>query len=748
MDQREQHVPTLSPAWLFLAGLLLFSLNHGLSAQEAPAKAEKEPEKPRKLEIAPAEAPKAADPSADPKADDHLPGRMITIQGAIDSGTANRVLNAARAAVRDGAEVVIFDIQAGSSKFGPCYDLARSISELGGKVKRTVAFVSKPLTGHAVLVALACDEIVMAEKAGIGDVYRDLPSGGTAIEENAYQEVARAKGHGAWIPLAMVNKNLRLLEVQTPTGKQFLPSDKLDEFSKEARVLKTDVVKEAGDRLYLNAESAKKYGLIHRTAETRREVAAAYDLSEKIAAQDDLHDEAIHAVRLRLEGPINGRMLQYVRRRLEQARRAGNNLIFVEIDSTGGSESAADGIAHDLRGWPGRKVAWIPAKALGAAALIPFGCDELVIAPNATIGGFELKDGSPEEYGRIADNAVEMANGSKYPPTIVRGMIDRTVSIIQVRDKMNPKRTDFKTGAEMERPDVQAQWENVRRGPVKEPNIPWRVVGLEAVSFDLAVAQAATVDELCSIFDIGDKIQVLQASWVDALVDGLTSTGGTVFLLVVAGVCLYIEFQMPGFGIAGLLSALCFVLFFWSRYLSDTAGSLEIVMFVTGLVLLAVEIFVLPGFGITGLAGIILLVGSLVLAGQSFTVPRTDAETWEFFSNIATLVSVLIVVMAIVGSIARYFPQMPYFSRMVLAPPADGFEEGEDEEPEDSLAETIHSLVGQVGTAATPLRPAGRMRLGDRFYDVVAIGEFIDPGVEIEVLEVHPNRIIVRQVEA
>lgn len=672
-------------------------------------------------------------------------GRMITIKGVVDSSLANRVTNAAMAAARDGVEVLIFDLQPANSDFGPCRDLADRISKLGGSIKRTVAYVGQPVTGHGVLVALACQEIVMADRAKIGDVYSGRGDEVDRTERTAYEEIASRTGHDKWVVLGMVEKSLRLVEVTTPNGKRILPEDQLAEFVKGARVLKQEVVKEAGERLLLDTAMARKLGLVRRTADSRADVAIAYGLPEQVAANDELFREAAKPYLLKIEGALTGRLEQYVSRRLQQAKARGSNLLFVQIDSKTGEEQVASKIADMLDRWPEKKIAWVGpgAHVTGPAVLLLFGCDELVCAPSSTIGGFRVDGAGAKEYEAFARAAAELAKGSKYPEAVVRGMIDPAVELVEVQPADKPGVRAFRTLDEIDEPDQKAAWRRIRVVKMKGSPPP-QLTGDEARSIDLATATAGSTEEMQAAYDVAGRLPVLQPSWVDSLIDGLMSTGGTFFLIVIGMTCLYIEFQMPGFGVAGVLSAVCFALFFWSRYLSDTANSLEIMMFLLGLAFLAVELFILPGFTITGLAGVGLIVGSLLLASQSFTLPRSDAEARELLRNVLTMAASMTVFLITSISIARFLPSMPLFSRMVLAPPSP--EAAIEEEADDSGVEPPpHAeILGQQGVAVSPLRPAGRMLLDGAYYDVVAQGSFIEPGVPVEVIHVSSTRIVVR----
>ena len=118
----------------------------------------------------------------------------------------------------------------------------------------------------------------------------------------------------------------------------------------------------------------------------------------------------------------------------------------------------------------------------------------------------------------------------------------------------------------------------------------------------------------------------MERTWIDTLVY-LLNTGVVTFLLIVIGlIALTVELGAPGIGIGGLTSLLCFSLFFWSRFLGGTSGWLEVTLFVVGLIFIGAELFVIPGFGVAGVGGIALVLGSLVMASRRFLIPENSEQ--------------------------------------------------------------------------------------------------------------------------
>jgi len=185
----------------------------------------------------------------------------------------------------------------------------------------------------------------------------------------------------------------------------------------------------------------------------------------------------------------------------------------------------------------------------------------------------------------------------------------------------------------------------------------------------------------------------------------------------------------------------CFALFFWSRFLGGTAGWLEVILFIAGVSCVALEIFVLPGFGIFGLGGGAMVLASLILASQTFFLPRNAYQTAEFENSLLVLAAATVGIIVVAATIGRWLPRAPILGQMVLEPPTE--EEAAAISDSEALAH-FEDMIGAVGTTTTPLLPGGKARLGDELLDVITDGEFVPRGAEIVVVAVRGNRVVVR----
>jgi len=466
------------------------------------------------------------------------------------------------------------------------------------------------------------------------------------------------------------------------------------------------------------------------------------------AEQAGRRAEYSRAVLIRLEGAISPMREQYLYRKLDLARESGADLVIIEIDSPGGLVDSSLAMAERLRDldWA-HTVAYVPREALSGAAIVALGCDEIIIHPRASLGdagpifldeNFLFRH-APEKFrSNLAQKVRTLAEAKGRAPALAEAMVDMDLVVYHVRDKRTGKES-FLSDREIEADQDPDRWERLE--PVFESREGHflQVNGERAVALGLAQDTARTRAGLLARYGLPEDPLVLEPSGVDTAVYVLNLPLVTGVLFVVGLVALYLEFMAPGISVGGLIAGLCFALFFWSRFLGGTAGWLEVILFLAGLVFLAVELFVIPGFGIAGIAGILLLLVSLLMASQHHNVPSTGQDLNSLLVSLGVLMGSLVVVVGAAVAISRYFGTIPLLSRLALTPPAPA-------ETEEGPAEGKGRLeVGEVGIADSPLRPAGMVRFGERYVDVLTEGTFIEKGQQVKVVKITGNRVIVRQ---
>ncbi len=456
------------------------------------------------------------------------------------------------------------------------------------------------------------------------------------------------------------------------------------------------------------------------------------------------------AVVIRFEGVIDAILEQYLYRKLAAAEELKPDLLVIEIESPGGEAGASFRIAETLRDikWA-RTVAYIPKTAYSGAAVVAVGCDEILMSPTGQLGdvGVIFLDEESMVMRYVEEKTLsawtskirDLAESKGRSPALAEAMMDRKKEIHSYRNT--------RTGEEryMTDADAKAAGAEWTQGAFVAETAKDRfltVAGKRAVELKLADglvdSRAATMER----FGIDDPPTVMLWTGVDTTVLVLNQPWVTGLLIVVGLIALYIEFSAPGIGIGGLVAGLCFVLFFWSRFMGGTAEWLEVILFLAGVVFLGVELFVLPGFGIAGLTGLLLMVASVVLASQNFVLPESESQMGALKTNLMVVALSGVGFLGAAMVMSRYFGMIPVLRGLKLEPPSAS---SATAALTAATSYDVPLVVGATGEAHTALRPGGKAKIDGRLVDVVADSTFIDRGQRVEVAEIAGTRVVVRE---
>jgi membrane-bound ClpP family serine protease len=290
--------------------------------------------------------------------------------------------------------------------------------------------------------------------------------------------------------------------------------------------------------------------------------------------------------------------------------------------------------------------------------------------------------------------------------------------------------------AELEQQTDPGKW---RQG--EEVTTPGKLLSLTGErAEELGVARFAVDNfaEFKRLYELENDPALVEPSWVDDLIDYLAAPQIAASLLFFAGFALMMELSSPGLGVGGFVAAVCFVLFFWSQFLHGTADWLEILLFLTGVACVAIEIFVIPGFGVFGMGGGLLMIAALVLASQTFIFPRNDYQMNQFPRSLMMVLAAGGGVGAGLVVLRKFMDRAPVLRRIILAPP--GGAQYEELARREALVDFSH-LLGQVGMTISPLVPAGKARFGNEFVSVISDGDIISKGTPVKVTRVTGNRV-------
>ncbi len=412
-----------------------------------------------------------------------------------------------------------------------------------------------------------------------------------------------------------------------------------------------------------------------------------------------------------IQGPIDNVLARYVGRAADDAEAADASLIIFHVDTFGGLVDAADKIRKTILDIELVTVAFIDKNAASAGALISYASDRIVMVPGASIGAATVVEGGSGEaapdkyqsYMRGLMRATAEANGRD--PRIAEAMVDEELEVEGVSE----------AGSVLTLSSEEALRLGVADAILSD---------IDAVVEQAGLASTASVAHRASTLE--RALRFLSSPVLQSLL----------MLMMMGG--LYFELQTPGVGFPGAIAAVGATMFFAPHYMIGLVQSWEIILFGIGVLLLLAEIFVIPGFGVAGISGLVLVGGSLFAAlignvGLSFPPFAALAPA------VGTMAATLVLLIVLMFSLSKYLPKSERFGQLVLAPElasASGY----------VSAETMEELVGQTGVSLTPLRPAGMADIGGERIDVVTRGEFVLPGTKVEIIRVRGSRVVVRTV--
>ena len=637
------------------------------------------------------------------------------------------------AAPERGTLVLRFDAvdgeAAGGSDFGRALELARFLADDRLAGVKTVAWLPEGATGHAVLVALACDEIAMPAEAVLGPATGASDRPDEAVKTAYRLTAARRRTIPPAVAEAFADPAARVVRASTDDGEQFVGEDELDDLRKRAAVI--DVEPLQPSPLAFDGRRGRELGFVRVLARSPAELARGIGVAERDLAADPALDGGWRPALVSLTGAVGPEAVARLQARIERAIADGSNFIWLRIESAGGAPEQSLVLANWLSGLDPtsvKTVAYVPQEARGDAALVALACDELVMHPGATLGG----EGAAAIAGRRADSIVAAWRGG------VAKLRDRSWSLpaalvvpgitVHRAEEQGSGRIEFFSEAELA---ARADRDSWRLGPVIGTG-PFALDGRRAEELALAAHVVDDAEGLRKAYGIEGRVAVAEPGWADRLLEALASPSLAWLLLMIGAAGLYIELKTPGIGFGGFVSMVAFIVYFWSQYLNGTSGWLEVMLFIAGVICVAAEIFVLPGFGVLGLGGGLLVIASIVLASQSFVLPVNEYQIRQMQWSLIGILGAAAGVATLGILLRRWLPSTPILRNVVLEPP-------EDAGPDDALDD----LVGRIGTTTTRLAPAGKARLGDSVRDVASDGPLIEPGTAVRVVDVRGGRVIV-----
>lgn len=541
------------------------------------------------------------------------------------------------------------------------------------------------------------------------------------------------------------------------------------------------------------------------TALSLREVPAASTPATRTATT--MPGPIERAYILPIRGEISDITKDSLERRLKTIRDKDPQLVVVELDTPGGGLGATLEICDTLKALRDdhvRVYAWVNTKAYSAGTIIALATDGILMARNATIGDCQPiqitaegvsaipKDVEAKATSPLLAEMEDSARRNGYSYDMVLSLIRPEMELFWVtntrtgekrfvdarhRDELfglsrgkegggggllglfkgDDRDKPHQTGELVSDDLSKTDWKYVKQDPilgaVRQPIVSSRELLTmrtdKATAFGFCQATINNESELRQHFEVSGPFERLDNTWMEDIIEWLATpmVRGVLFMLMLLGA--YAEFKAPGLGLAGLVALIALVLFLGAPYLAGYTVTWEIVAIVLGIILIVIEVFVIPGFGVVGIIGLILM-GIGLLASFAPAEPGFEREwpalptlqqTYDYMkSGLYALAAGLAGSVVGMYFVARYFPRLPVAGRLIAANPAH--DEVQMDDPYPGIAQP-----GDTGVAETLLRPAGKARFGSTLVDVVSEGEYIQGGSRVVVIERRGNRVVVRRVE-
>jgi membrane-bound serine protease (ClpP class) len=410
--------------------------------------------------------------------------------------------------------------------------------------------------------------------------------------------------------------------------------------------------------------------------------------------------------RIPVSGVVENGLAPYVARSIKEAESSGAAAAFLDIDTPGGRIDAAERIADAVRAARIPVYGFVNPRAYSAGALIAISTNGIYMRPGAVIGAATPVDGQ----------------GTRASEKMVSAMRAEFRSMAEQRG-LDPKLAEAMVDENVEIPGV------VSKGQLLTLSTN------EAVSLKFAKAQVSDEAALLQAIGLpGAQIITTEPNWAEGIVRFLTNPLVAPLLLSLGILGLVLEIKTGAFGLGGILSLTSLGLFFGSSFILGLAGWEEVLLLGLGAIALAVEVFVLPGFGVAGVLGTLAIVASMVLAMMG-----ARPSSGDIAQALAVLGASLFITMAVIYAWLRHLPNSGRFSGLLLrgsVHKSQGF----------VSAPNRGDLIGLDGIAVTDLRPSGTARVGQERIDVVTEGEYVAQGSRVQVVQSDGYRHVVRAV--
>ena len=612
----------------------------------------------------------------------------------------------------------------------------------------TVTLLSGSIQDHVLLVALASQQIYLAPATTLGPIATsksDQQTPSQAMLDDYLRFTAANQLLPKAIVLGLLDPAQGVYKLTTDQGITYATQQERDELSQSAGFTKEQTLSEPGSPFELSARqldnSINTRVLEQSDAALKAKLNIAADLFFKGATTvGEIRPALVDLVSRSTAGHLTAADINEKTKLVKYLSETGHNWIGFNIDCSGGDYPSILELCNTIaelnqRGRDVRTVAFIQNQALESAALIALACDEIFLSKQAVIGGPGNQPLSADELIDILPPLKKISEDKHLTWSIFAAMIDPSLPVHVYRHRLTGVQQIFCR----DQYNQQTELENWQKQTLIDGSDGF--TQSEVQQLGLTNQPLASMAEVLDHFGLNPTLEPhSKRPWIAAIERFAMNPWFASVMLTIGMYGLFIEMGTPGLSIPGIVALLCFALFLWSKELNGTVDALEVVLIVVGILCLAVEIFIIPGFGVFGFSGLALIFIGLVLASQTFIIPQNSFQIDSMTDSVATVIfSVLGVIVLYIG-LTRTLSDTRWGH--MLAPARSDQQQQADTQWNESLVHWDH-LMGSQGVTITPLSPAGKIQIEGAIYDVISDGKHVDSGSLIEVVEVTGSRMVV-----
>lgn len=437
-----------------------------------------------------------------------------------------------------------------------------------------------------------------------------------------------------------------------------------------------------------------------------------------LCASEDGEPSRKKAFVLPIRDAIKSPLVYLVRRGVKEAMAAKADLLLIDMETDGGYVTVTEEIIKILNQFKGETVTYVNDRAFSAGAFISFATQKIYMAPQSVIGAAAPILAMPGGGGvQPMPDTMEVKMVSALS-ALVRANAEKNGHNVEVANAMVNKTKELKIGDKVLNEKGQILTLTNREAEQEYGDPPKRLLSLGTVE---------SIDALL------DKLGYASAERHEIKPTGVERLGQWInaispLLLIIGIVGVYIEFKTPGFGLPGIVGIVAFAIYFLGGYVAGLSGVEWVAVFIVGLALVALELFVFPGTAVLGFAGAALMLVALVMGMVDVYPGMPSVPTFEKLElPLRDLLIAFVGAAVAVGVLSRWLPKTSIYGKLV-SQTASGMNSVIQLESKQA------SQIGQIGMALSPLRPGGKAQFGSEILDVMSQGEMIEKGRRVKII--------------